>query len=342
MGRTVDIRSDIPEVPTLLRRELGAFFQVESGESSEIPRLAAIEASAEIPAVSEAREQAQRSSSGHPILLHSGSHSYDLRRGLSFQAESGTLIHSADTGSWILADPGSRRIRVANPDPANAASDVRRVVRDLLFIPWLESMGGLVVHGAAILGKGDEVTLVLGDRGAGKTTFFMAGAGAGGGEALSCERLILVPGPSGIQVLACPERISTFAGTLRSFPGTEHLSGAFDETTEWTRAAKIRVHWQDMFACLGLVPRLAPAYLSRLVFPTYNAKAPLDVADLDFASKKLFLEQHVVTGRDVNRPDWLGWFAPQSTEATLLAAARLPATTASWRSLEDVSRILGA
>ncbi|UJP40682.1 ATP-binding cassette domain-containing protein [Cellulomonas palmilytica] len=319
-------------VGDLLTHELGPFFDIRPGSQGDAaPLLAHVEFRRE-----DVNPPARR---GEPVVLHSGSHDYDVRLGRRWvEADGATIIRSDRTGSLVTADPSTRRVVVANPDEKQGASDVRRVVRDLVFLPWLESLGGLVVHGAAFEGDDGGVTLVVGDRGAGKTTLFMAAGTVGTRRALSCERVVLLPGPDGLTCWACPENVSIFAGTLRSFTETADLAPAPDAATEWERESKIRVPWRTLFARLGMVPTTG-GRLTRVVLPRWvDGGSARSRVEPDAARRRLL--DHVVTGRDTNRPDWLAWWAPQHSTATLAAAAAVPTVAGEWSDVPSAADLI--
>ncbi|MBO0898575.1 hypothetical protein J1G44_08000 [Cellulomonas sp. zg-ZUI199] len=336
LGHTVLLDHAVPEVDALLRAELGAYFGIDAQLPEPLVPLARV--SVEVSAEAGDRWRTSRGDAGRPILLHSGSHAYDVRRGVRHEHDGVVVVESVDTGSCVVSDVAARTVHVVNGDPAAAASDVRRVVRDLLFLPWLEAHGGVVVHAAAVVGADGSGTLVVGDRGAGKTSVFMAAALDGAREALSCERIVLLPTPDGLRMLACPEKISTFPGTLRAFPQTEHLAGPRSADTEWSRPGKRRIAWQDMFACLGFTPAQRPVYLDRVVFPTWEP-AGRPARRLDRTQTWFRLLDQTVTGRSVERPDWLGWFAPAHTDETLWAASAAPAWAATWSDLDSAAAL---
>jgi len=331
-GARVEVEADASEVFDLLDAELGVFF----GIGAPAPRMSPATTLGRVVFTGESGELPRDEPA--PIVLHSGSHSYDVRRGRLWDDGLGVrTVESVDTGSVLRMDASARTVRVENPDARRGAEDVRRVVRDLLFLPWLESLGAVVVHGAAIVDAAERAVLVLGDRGAGKTTLFMAAASAEGAGALSCERVVIVPTPEGLTAFACPEKISVFPGTLRSFEKTRHLAGEVSEG-EWAREAKVRVPWRDLFAALGL-RAVNGAILSRVLFPRWVPEGGEHSAPASEAAY-FRLVDHVVTGRDHNRPDWLGWFRPSRTEATLGALSRLKSRAGTWTDVDTARRLV--
>lgn len=334
-GASVRVVADDDQVRQQLDDEIGDFFRIESERpsSAEGPGLLL----AEIRYAS--RAGSSPDSASERILLHEGSHSYDGRYGdLWNKPAGGRVIHSTRTGSLVTATPQDRRIVVENAVPTSGATDVRRIVRDLIFIPWLESLGAVVVHGAAVLDPSGKAVLVLGDRGAGKTTLFMSVSERGPQAALSCERIVVVPSPDGLIAFACPENISVFAGTLRSFASTADLAGVPGDG-EWQRESKIRVPWRELFARLGFHAQ-ASALVQRLVFPLWSSSssAPHEELSRDQIFQKLL--PHIVTARDANRPDWLGWFSPRHSQATIQQMVALDARAGTWQDNESAHRLM--
>ncbi len=263
-----------------------------------------------------------------PLLLHSGSHDYDLRRARVATTAGKRWIDSYDTGSLIVSDTGNRTVHVHNADLRKGAIDVRRVVRDGIFLPWLESQGAVTVHSAAVTNALGESALVVGDRGAGKTSVFMAGLVAGG-SALSCERSIILPTPDGPVALACPENVSIFSGTLRHFPETKDLALGNVDKREWDRESKIRVAWQDLFSRFDVAPLTTASPITGVVFPRYSADSSMFERVSGQDSWFRLLDQ-TVTNRDVNRPNWLDWYQPNHTAETLDRLAQVPAVRGTW------------
>jgi hypothetical protein len=163
----------------------------------------------------------------HPstdILLHGGSHSYDLRLGKVLEVNGRRAIHSLMTGSILVIDTLAHIVEIYNKDKREGAKDVRRVIRDQIYIPFWESKGAIVVHGAAYAEQGQGV-LVMGQSGSGKTSFYL-GALVNNRKFtyLTCERTLLVPEGDKIHLLGCPEAISIFPGTLLQFQQTSDIA----------------------------------------------------------------------------------------------------------------------
>ncbi len=275
---------------------------------------------------------------GDQLTLHDGTHVYDRRLGTHWSEARGVrVVQSHDTGSVLRFSPSRRQIDVYNERASAGAVDVRRVIRDLLFIPWLEGRGAIVVHGAAFVDSDERATLILGDRGAGKTTLFMSAAARGVKGGVACERIIVLPHPSGMKLYACPEAVSVFPGTLRSFDATADLAGPLSES-DWSRASKVRVPWREMFARFGLSPMTGVA-LGRVVLPTWTRGAP-EVRTIEADAAFHQIQAHVVTGRDVNRPDWLGWYEPRHTAATVAELAHYPTRGGTWSDVESACALL--
>ncbi|MEV7619451.1 hypothetical protein AB0N59_04850 [Microbacterium sp. NPDC089321] len=333
LGAKVQVESAAPEVFGLLESELGLFFGLDRTPSA--PACGPTTTLARV--TFDVEEVEPPPGSGTPILLHSGSHSYDLRRGWLWDDGTIRIISSVDTGSLIRMDLAARTAHVTNASAGRGAEDVRRLVRDMLFLPWLESLGGIVVHGAAVVDASGRAVLILGDRGAGKTTLFMAAASAKGVSALSCERVVVLPTPDGLRVFACPEKISIFPGTLRSFEATRGLAGDVS-SREWEREAKVRVTWPDLFKALR-IHAANGALLSRVLFPRWSADKS-DVTTLSCEEAYFRAEEHVVTSRDRNRPDWVGWFGPRHSDVTLNALSRLPSHAGTWTDLASARALV--
>ncbi len=331
-GAYASVRTAEPEVRALLQREIGDFFRIESSTDAPLclGRVVAYLDTYQGELAGDARD----------VLLHDGLHDYDLRRGRLYRDAAGRrLIDSYDTKSILLVDDEAREIAVYNPDAKTLAVDVRRTVRDQLYVPWFESQGAVTYHASAFR-LGSAGFIAAGNRGAGKTSIFMAALCASGTKAfLSCERTIVVPKDDAFVMHACPENISIFPGTYLQFPQSAPLAPDVPPELRWERAQKRRVTWRRLFEAFGAEPDPTMPRLSVLLFPKYDGSAQgVSVSVLDPADTAARLLENQVTLRDRNRPNWLGWYVERGTAESAQRVAQLPGLALTWPDVESVVR----
>jgi hypothetical protein len=334
-GASVNVASDHPMTRALIDREIGSFFTVDDQVHAPLGTL-------RVHVRVAPQETLQRSHAHEEILLHDGSHSYDLRRGRRYRIRERSVVDSYDTGSIFSIDDQERTIDCFNPDPREAAIDARRIVRDQLFIPYFESLGGIVIHGAAFADNTHGI-VVAGDRGSGKTSVFLAALALRRFDYFSCERTILVPEARGLRVLACPENISFFFGTLAAFPETASLVGDAPGEDWWVREKKVRQSWRKVFDAFRASPARSVVFAKAVLFPRYEGpNGPARAERLTSAKAADAIHASLVTLRDPNRPNWLGWFEPRDTSRTVGQLGSLETVHLGWSSTAELPSQLDA
>ena len=127
-------------------------------------------------------------------------------------------------------DRATGRIAVAGLDEAQVKLDVARIARGLV-TDQLEQKGWTVLHAACVTGA-DGGTLVLGHRGAGKTTTSLTMSEISGRSLLANDRCLLKAESDGVRVLPWPGSVSVGFGLLAALGWTEHVANSVRRGTE--------------------------------------------------------------------------------------------------------------
>ena len=305
---SVKVASDNESVYNYLSHEIGEYFKInDSTDSKETLRGEGQLITSKIQYKKIFDKYNTKNSEN--IILHDGSYEEDLRIGQVFSDKELTIIYSVHTKSFFKINNKARVVIIYNPDISFGKQDVRRVVRNQIFIPYIQSMGGIVVHGAAFANQ-SKGTLVMGSSGSGKTSVFMAALTCSDRyKYLSCERVILFPENNSVRIHSCPESITIFPGSLASFDQTFHLAANVSEDEYWQRENKMRLSWRKLFSEFNATACVEPVYLDEIIYPTYSQNSMFAGKVIDDRTKKELLKNNIMlTGVYENRPNWLGWY----------------------------------
>ncbi|UJP40677.1 phosphoenolpyruvate carboxykinase (ATP) [Cellulomonas palmilytica] len=322
---SVDVESDTPTVRALLEREIGIFFGIGDAPAGG-RHLGTVRLHARA-------FPGSFDGAGVPLSLHSGSHDYDIRRSHVHTSSDGVrTIDSYDTGSVLVVSDETREVDVYNVNAQVLAVDSKRVIRDQVLVPFLESLGGVTYHSAAFELDGTGF-LVAGDRGAGKTTVFFSAmlADVAAARFLSCERTVVLPVDDTLLLQACPEIISLFPGTLRSFAATRPIAPVVGQELEWARPAKKQVGWRQLFDLFGVVAEASNPRLSVVLLPRWTPGIDeVEVETLTADEAEAELIEHQMTHRNANKPNWLGWFTEADSRPTARRIAESTCLVLRW------------
>jgi hypothetical protein len=244
------------------------------------------------------------------IVMHNGPRKDDLRVGVELKFEGLRVIHSLTTGSFFEINNLTRTVNIYNQNIKRGATDIRRLVRNQIFFPFFRQTGGISVHSSAF-SYNEKATLIIGASGSGKTSLFLAAlANSYNFSFLSCECILLYPEDNKIRVLASPETITFFPGTLASFRETSDLIKTIDVADFWKKDKKIRLSWREIFDRFDAKPPSQPVYLSKIIFPMFSNENSDEVLieDLDRKTTCDLLKQNLISSHHPSRPNWLSWY----------------------------------
>ncbi|AOO85102.1 hypothetical protein BHK69_30880 (plasmid) [Bosea vaviloviae] len=218
---------------------------------------------------------------------------------------------------------------------------MRRVIRDQLFVPWLEQQGYFAIHSAAFANTLGDGTLVVGQGGSGKTTFFVSALAQRSYRMLSTDRTLVKLTDEGILALGVPEAVNFLPGTLAQFPELRDLSESSPAERFWARNSKFHVPWRLLYGRFAAQPSHSKVLLKRIVFPEYGAQ--WECRTLSPAETREKLEEELLTAdRDLPVPNWMEIYKQRDTSAeTLLESmSHVHAEAVRWNGVSEISRYL--
>ena len=159
------------------------------------------------------------------------------------------LVVHHDLGAVARVDDASLTIGCA-PD----LDDRSRAIRQLLFSAlswWFERQGRLLLHGAMIA-RGTDAALILGDTGAGKSTAAYAGLRAGW-DLCSDDLVVVDASGSSLRSAGIPKALSIDSALADTSTGTAHepLPGD-DRNRVWLADEEMRTGWRQLRMILGV------------------------------------------------------------------------------------------
>ncbi len=113
------------------------------------------------------------------------------------------------------ADRGARRVVIQATNPRNLAATTRKAVREVL-LDYCATHHYTMLHASAVVGD-QNVIVVVGDEGSGKTTLALDGALGGGYRYLSNDHLILYRPQGALVATSLPTPIPIKIGTYLDF-----------------------------------------------------------------------------------------------------------------------------
>jgi hypothetical protein len=338
-GWHVDVRGAGQPVREQIESELGGYVAVGSDAPARSERLG----TAEVCLDPDRFDHWARRTVGtryHDLVISFPSRRERRRFGRLTVVDGLEVVHGTSTGSMYVVDPYARSVSILHTDRVRAGRDLRRLIRDQLYIPWAQVHNGIVVHSAAFADPRGGGTLVVAPAGGGKTTFFLAALAAKRYLMLSGERTVVTRHGPDLLLTACPELVNVFPGSVAAYPQTAHLAADRDRCRDWHAAQKFHVPWRTLFECFGGRPAAAPVLLKRIVVPRFGAPwsaRPMSAHELQ---KTLALET-LSAGDPLSLPNWLGWYRREGADSeTLRLLGTVPAIAVTWNDVGAVNRFL--
>jgi hypothetical protein len=278
------------------------------------------------------------------LLLHNPRNNHwERRSGTVTELSDGSiLVEALSEGATVHASQENKEVYIVHKDPALGANFVRRVIRDQLIFPYLESLGGVALHSALLAGPDGEGLLIVGPSGSGKTAFYLAAmARRDDWIGICSERTIILPDDSGgIAGYPSPERVSFLPGALSAYGEMSEYILGISPDDYWLRRKRIHVPWTAVVEAFGKTLSAVTTPICALGLPEYGGGALLSRAGPNVARARVYPE--VFTGRDRTKPNWLGWYGADSkgTDRTLRLLLGLPTFHIDWNEEADTNGIL--
>ena len=303
----------------IIYNEIGSFFKIEPDYSNKDTKLGTIKYCNDNNDYMLAEKKIVHHDYGK-FMMHNGSFDDDLRNGKKFIMDERMYYVFSDQTKSIFKVESNKNITVYNRDIVEGAKDIRRLIRNQIFIPYMQSQGGVVLHAAAVSNKSRGI-LIVGGSGSGKTTVFLSALTNGSKyQYLSCERILIFPEKSQLKLFSLPETISILPGTLSQFDETNSIVDDYTKGQLWLRTNRLKFGWRELLSSFSVMPGQQPIFLERIIFPHFSKNIKkLNINHIsDQQEIRQMINRNIVCNNDnSNIPNWLNWYKPSSTAKVL-------------------------
>ena len=255
---TLRLLSDVDLVEPELRRRLSPYVTIDR-RAAERPEATILVRTAEPPQLPPGPTS--------PITIQSAKIERYRRSGLQVRTDDLLFTLNERSGTVYLTHPTARSICVVGRDPSAAAKDARRLVRDL-YIADLKRTGHATLHAGSIALAG-RCVLVVGGKGAGKSTFVLEALRLPGVDLVSNDRTFVRASADGLEAHGSPEHLLVRIGLLDQLPELRpHMPPRYADVEgaslwQLPDTEKMSLQFQDVASLFGsrVVPRAAIARL---------------------------------------------------------------------------------
>ncbi len=241
---------------------------------------------------------------GRPICILNADQPALIETGHCLDSGSLRYVRNSMTNGVYRLDYRTRTIDVRNPDQQMLGQDGKRVIRDILRATVQDGCAGVMYHAAAVESPSGAVVMLIGSKGAGKTTLSLKLVCEHGFTEISRDKVFLQETGGELLVHGWPTHYNLTARSLKEFDITRkylppHLHGRGDSDLEGLKQ-KIQLGPESL-----PIERRAPRGLLTHVCFLLPDRAPFDVDEA--------LAENCLSPHDPLYSDWHRWIRDYST-----------------------------